>query len=166
MFNTTPTRVQPVYIFIYFMKILSVSSILIYHIIIFVLTLFLTSYFYQQSIQSLPGRNYSQKAPFLHHIYCKFYYCIFLQFISLRCTNKVLSIYVCFQHHCRKCGSVVCGPCSSKRYLLRGQSDKPLRVCLQCFDELNRERARPQAQVPPVTTPPGTLLLHFFIPFS
>ncbi|CAB3231723.1 unnamed protein product [Arctia plantaginis] len=58
------------------------------------------------------------------------------------------------RHHCRKCGSVVCGPCSSKRYLLRGQSDKPLRVCLQCFDELNRERARPQAQAPPATTPP------------
>ncbi|RVE47721.1 hypothetical protein evm_007610 [Chilo suppressalis] len=47
------------------------------------------------------------------------------------------------RHHCRKCGSVVCGPCSSKRFVLRGQSEKPLRVCLQCYDELNRERARP-----------------------
>ncbi|CAG9795641.1 unnamed protein product [Diatraea saccharalis] len=50
------------------------------------------------------------------------------------------------RHHCRKCGSVVCGPCSSKRFVLRGQSDKPLRVCLQCYDELNRERARPPNQ--------------------
>ncbi|KAL4705561.1 hypothetical protein ACJJTC_006889 [Scirpophaga incertulas] len=47
------------------------------------------------------------------------------------------------RHHCRKCGSVVCGPCSSKRFVLRGQSEKPLRVCLQCYDELNRERVRP-----------------------
>ncbi|PZC83176.1 hypothetical protein B5X24_HaOG208649 [Helicoverpa armigera] len=58
------------------------------------------------------------------------------------------------RHHCRKCGSVVCGPCSSKRYILRGQSDKPLRVCLQCFDELNRERARPPAQPPTANITP------------
>ncbi|KAJ0174060.1 hypothetical protein K1T71_010206 [Dendrolimus kikuchii] len=56
------------------------------------------------------------------------------------------------RHHCRKCGSVVCGPCSSKRYILRGQSDKPLRVCLQCYDELNRERARPPNQPQPPHT--------------
>ncbi|XP_026320451.1 pleckstrin homology domain-containing family F member 2 isoform X1 [Hyposmocoma kahamanoa] len=47
------------------------------------------------------------------------------------------------RHHCRKCGSVVCGPCSSKKFLLKGQSDKPLRVCLQCFDELSRQQRRP-----------------------
>ncbi|CAG4947474.1 unnamed protein product [Colias eurytheme] len=60
------------------------------------------------------------------------------------------------RHHCRKCGSVVCGPCSSKRFVLRGQSDKPLRVCLQCYDELNRDKARahqPQAQT--ATAPPA-----------
>ncbi|XP_022836030.1 pleckstrin homology domain-containing family F member 2 isoform X2 [Spodoptera litura] len=57
------------------------------------------------------------------------------------------------RHHCRKCGSVVCGPCSSKRYILRGQSDKPLRVCLQCYDELNRERARPTQPQPANITP-------------
>ncbi|XP_028157821.1 pleckstrin homology domain-containing family F member 2 isoform X2 [Ostrinia furnacalis] len=58
------------------------------------------------------------------------------------------------RHHCRKCGSVVCGPCSSKRFVLRGQSEKPLRVCLQCYDELNRERARPpNAPAPPAAMP-------------
>ncbi|KAL0869728.1 hypothetical protein ABMA27_005965 [Loxostege sticticalis] len=59
------------------------------------------------------------------------------------------------RHHCRKCGSVVCGPCSSKRFVLKGQSEKPLRVCLQCYDELNRERARPpnQPAAPATTTP-------------
>ncbi|XP_034835269.1 pleckstrin homology domain-containing family F member 2 isoform X3 [Maniola hyperantus] len=54
------------------------------------------------------------------------------------------------RHHCRKCGSVVCGPCSSKRFVLRGQSEKPLRVCLQCYDELTRDRARP-AQLQPTS---------------
>ncbi|XP_038211244.1 pleckstrin homology domain-containing family F member 2 isoform X2 [Zerene cesonia] len=55
------------------------------------------------------------------------------------------------RHHCRKCGSVVCGPCSSKRFVLRGQSDKPLRVCLQCYDGLNRDKAR--AHQPPAQAP-------------
>lgn len=58
------------------------------------------------------------------------------------------------RHHCRKCGSVVCGPCSSKRWILRGQSDKPLRVCLQCYDGLNRERARPAQGQPPTPVKP------------
>ncbi|XP_056639047.1 pleckstrin homology domain-containing family F member 2 isoform X2 [Diorhabda carinulata] len=40
------------------------------------------------------------------------------------------------RHHCRKCGAVVCGPCSNKRYMLPSQSSKPLRVCLHCFDLL------------------------------
>ncbi|KAM3963206.1 pleckstrin homology and FYVE domain containing family member rush hour isoform 2-T2 [Aphomia sociella] len=59
------------------------------------------------------------------------------------------------RHHCRKCGSVVCGPCSSKKFLLRGQSDKPLRVCLQCFDELSKERVRPVSQAQPLTNSPS-----------
>ncbi|XP_059060762.1 pleckstrin homology domain-containing family F member 2 [Achroia grisella] len=59
------------------------------------------------------------------------------------------------RHHCRKCGSVVCGPCSSKKFLLRGQSDKPLRVCLQCFDELSKERVRPPNQPPNLSNSPS-----------
>lgn len=41
------------------------------------------------------------------------------------------------RHHCRKCGRVVCGPCSSKRILLPHQSSKPLRCCLACYDEVS-----------------------------
>ncbi|XP_053694720.1 pleckstrin homology domain-containing family F member 1 homolog isoform X1 [Sabethes cyaneus] len=41
------------------------------------------------------------------------------------------------RHHCRNCGAVVCGPCSSKKFLLPGQSTKPLRVCLDCYDSLS-----------------------------
>ena len=40
------------------------------------------------------------------------------------------------QHHCRKCGKVVCGPCSSKKWLLPEQSTKPLRVCFTCYTQL------------------------------
>lgn len=40
------------------------------------------------------------------------------------------------RHHCRKCGAVVCGPCSNKRFLLPNQSSKPLRVCLRCYEVL------------------------------
>lgn len=47
------------------------------------------------------------------------------------------------RHHCRKCGAVVCGPCSNKRFLLPNQSSKPLRVCLNCYDTLSRAKTRP-----------------------
>jgi len=45
------------------------------------------------------------------------------------------------RHHCRKCGAVVCGPCSNKKFLLPNQSSKPLRVCLQCFDILSKAKS-------------------------
>ncbi|KAI4466940.1 pleckstrin y domain-containing family f member 2-related [Holotrichia oblita] len=41
------------------------------------------------------------------------------------------------RHHCRKCGAVVCGPCSNKRFVLPNQSAKPLRVCTHCYDLLS-----------------------------
>jgi hypothetical protein len=44
------------------------------------------------------------------------------------------------RHHCRKCGSVVCGACSAKKFLLPSQSSKPLRVCDPCFDDLNKAK--------------------------
>lgn len=44
------------------------------------------------------------------------------------------------QHHCRNCGAVVCGPCSSKKFLLPQQSTKPVRVCLDCYDSLSQSK--------------------------
>ena len=41
------------------------------------------------------------------------------------------------QHHCRKCGAVVCGGCSNKKFVLSYQSDKPVRVCITCFEVLS-----------------------------
>lgn len=56
------------------------------------------------------------------------------------------------RHHCRKCGAVVCGPCSNKRFLLPSQSSKPLRVCLHCYDTLtaacNIKLNNPNSEVP------------------
>lgn len=44
------------------------------------------------------------------------------------------------RHHCRKCGAVVCNPCSNKKVILASQSSKPLRVCLHCYDELSTSK--------------------------
>ena len=45
-----------------------------------------------------------------------------------------------FQHHCRKCGAVVCGACSTRRYLLPSQSSKPIRVCDPCYEQLTETK--------------------------
>lgn len=42
------------------------------------------------------------------------------------------------RHHCRNCGAVVCGPCSSKKFLLPQQSSKPQRVCTSCYERLSK----------------------------
>ncbi|XP_044744611.1 pleckstrin homology domain-containing family F member 2 isoform X1 [Coccinella septempunctata] len=52
------------------------------------------------------------------------------------------------RHHCRKCGAVVCGPCSNKRFLLPNQSSKPLRVCLHCYDILTSIKSNNSNEVP------------------
>lgn len=41
------------------------------------------------------------------------------------------------RHHCRQCGTVVCGPCSNKKLFLPGQG-KAVRVCLQCYDTASK----------------------------
>merc|ERR1711892_277910 len=46
------------------------------------------------------------------------------------------------RHHCRKCGTVCCSGCSSKKILLPAQSSKPLRVCDTCYDELATQSER------------------------
>ncbi|PIK49020.1 Pleckstrin-like protein domain-containing family F member 2 [Apostichopus japonicus] len=49
---------------------------------------------------------------------------------------RYLSVLLC-QHHCRKCGYVVCSGCSTKRYLLPQIASRPIRVCDNCLDTLN-----------------------------
>ncbi|XP_064115682.1 pleckstrin homology domain-containing family F member 2-like isoform X5 [Macrobrachium nipponense] len=55
------------------------------------------------------------------------------------------------RHHCRKCGRVVCGPCSSKKVILSHQSNKPLRVCLTCHDELSSAQSSTGGITPNIT---------------
>jgi len=51
------------------------------------------------------------------------------------------------RHHCRKCGIVVCGACSSNKWLMPQQSSKPLRVCTTCFSKLSAARDEVSAPV-------------------
>ncbi|XP_008429021.1 pleckstrin homology domain-containing family F member 2 [Poecilia reticulata] len=56
--------------------------------------------------------------------------------VCMRC-KKVKFTPVSRRHHCRKCGYVVCGPCSEKKFLLPSQSSKPVRVCEHCYGMLS-----------------------------
>lgn len=63
--------------------------------------------------------------------------------VCMRC-QKVKFTAVSRRHHCRKCGFVVCGPCSEKRYLLPSQSSKPVRVCEFCYIQLTTANGQHQ----------------------
>lgn len=51
------------------------------------------------------------------------------------------------QHHCRKCGAVVCGVCSNRKFLIPYQAERPLRVCISCFDALTAAQAEAERYV-------------------
>ncbi|OQV11420.1 Pleckstrin-like proteiny domain-containing family F member 2 [Hypsibius exemplaris] len=53
--------------------------------------------------------------------------------------QKTQFTFVNRRHHCRKCGMVVCGNCSSQKAIIADQSDKPQRVCSSCAVTLKRE---------------------------
>ncbi|KAF3340517.1 rootletin-like protein [Carex littledalei] len=36
------------------------------------------------------------------------------------------------KHHCRRCGGIFCGNCTSQRMVLRGQGDSSVRICEPC----------------------------------
>lgn len=57
--------------------------------------------------------------------------------ICMHCKKTQFTMIV-RRHHCRNCGAVVCGPCSSKKFLLPQQSSKPQRVCATCYDRLSK----------------------------
>jgi myotubularin-related protein 1/2 len=47
------------------------------------------------------------------------------------------------KHHCRGCGLIFCGPCSSKRQLLASHSKwREVRVCDECFDMKEKEKEK------------------------
>ncbi|XP_068933883.1 zinc finger FYVE domain-containing protein 26 isoform X2 [Petaurus breviceps papuanus] len=42
------------------------------------------------------------------------------------------------RHHCRRCGRLVCGSCSTKKMVVEGSRENPARVCDQCFSHSNK----------------------------
>uniref|UniRef100_A0A915L3A2 Pleckstrin homology domain-containing family F member 2 n=1 Tax=Romanomermis culicivorax TaxID=13658 RepID=A0A915L3A2_ROMCU len=57
--------------------------------------------------------------------------------VCMKCKKTKFTV-VQRRHHCRKCGSVVCNSCSTKRFLLPHISKKPVRVCDSCYDLLTK----------------------------
>ncbi|XP_027056183.1 pleckstrin homology domain-containing family F member 2-like isoform X1 [Pocillopora damicornis] len=57
------------------------------------------------------------------------------------------------RHHCRKCGGVVCGNCSTKKFLLPAQSSKPLRVCDNCYNVLSSGKTQSDQESKKKTAP-------------
>ncbi|XP_038192235.1 zinc finger FYVE domain-containing protein 26 isoform X2 [Arvicola amphibius] len=43
------------------------------------------------------------------------------------------------RHHCRRCGRLVCGSCSSKKMVVEGCRENPVRVCDQCYGYYNKD---------------------------
>ena len=57
--------------------------------------------------------------------------------ICMQCKKSQFGV-INRKHHCRKCGKVVCGNCSSKKFLLPLQNpSQPLRVCDGCYEMLS-----------------------------
>lgn len=49
------------------------------------------------------------------------------------------------QHHCRRCGIIVCGSCSPDRFVLPNLSSRPVRVCKTCYQMLLAEHRAPHS---------------------
>ena len=64
-------------------------------------------------------------------------------------------ITLSLQHHCRKCGRVVCGDCSPHTFLLPAISSNPSRVCTPCFNTL-KDRGDSPLATPQPTLPQGS----------
>ncbi|XP_047395445.1 zinc finger FYVE domain-containing protein 26 isoform X2 [Sciurus carolinensis] len=43
------------------------------------------------------------------------------------------------RHHCRRCGRLVCGSCSTKKMVVEGCRENPTRVCDQCYSYYNQD---------------------------
>lgn len=78
---------------------------------------------------------------------------LWLSFIQLQCiyvysTCAEVDLNLCslfFQHHCRACGQIFCGKCSSKYSTIpKFGIEKEVRVCEPCFELLNKWVSRPE----------------------
>ena len=72
------------------------------------------------------------------HFFVKIYYFNFPAFFP---KLALLHISICFykQHHCRACGQVFCGDCSSKSSTIpKFGIEREVRVCDHCYEEINK----------------------------
>ncbi|KII68298.1 hypothetical protein RF11_06740 [Thelohanellus kitauei] len=53
------------------------------------------------------------------------------------------SVETCM-HHCRMCGCVACGDCTSNKIVIKNISSSPVRVCSECFKNPNSTRKGPR----------------------
>ena len=53
--------------------------------------------------------------------------------------NKLFGRIKNRRHHCRNCGRLICGKCSSRRHII-GSEDEPARVCDDCFDSFTKKK--------------------------
>uniref|UniRef100_A0A1I7YSP1 Pleckstrin homology domain-containing family F member 2 n=1 Tax=Steinernema glaseri TaxID=37863 RepID=A0A1I7YSP1_9BILA len=59
------------------------------------------------------------------------------------------------RHHCRACGNVVCGSCSTHNLIVNGVSKRPVRVCDTCYKNSLVESAQKVTTSATVTAAPG-----------
>lgn len=57
--------------------------------------------------------------------------------VCMRCKKSQFTV-INRRHHCRNCGAVCCGPCSNKKWLIPTMSSKPVRVCVDCYEKLQK----------------------------
>lgn len=80
---------------------------------------------------------------YLGHLEILWFPCIRLQwcvYVYCACAVADLNLYpLLFQHHCRACGQIFCGKCSSKYSTIpKFGIEKEVRVCEPCFELLNK----------------------------
>lgn len=56
------------------------------------------------------------------------------QTIRIQFRDLKKTFFFSFQHHCRSCGLLVCGNCSSNKLVLPNLGKTPVRVCTTCFE--------------------------------
>ncbi|KAF0990838.1 hypothetical protein HZS_6109 [Henneguya salminicola] len=61
------------------------------------------------------------------------------------CCKKYEFSVIRRRHHCRKCGIVVCGPCSTNKIVIENMNqEQSMRVCLNCFKQSLMKDQRPE----------------------
>lgn len=59
--------------------------------------------------------------------------------VSVCALTSIRALLACPQHHCRACGQIFCGKCSSKYSTIpKFGIEKEVRVCEPCFELLNK----------------------------